>query len=361
VACLCTACRRTPETGPHEASREPTVVGYFSIAPGSEFAAVSGARFGGLSGAVFDRASGELLALSDDRMEPRVFRLRVHQDPLTVEPAGIIALQGTPVAIDPEGLTILPDGHLLVSSEGVQNREPRSPPGLFEYTSDGAFVRALQVRARFIPPENGPIGRGVRENASFESLTLSADGSQVFTATETALAQDGEPANFDRGTRVRLLEYVKKGDAFVPNREWVYDVDATSRPSFNVGFTTNGVVELATDGATLLALERSYVENKDDPAQSVNRIRLYRVAFDGASDVSSLETISGRTDLRSVRKGLVLDLDRTTGLPAGFAALDNFEALALDRPGPDGRRPLYIISDDNFSKTQRSWFLRVRF
>ena len=362
AACLGAACARATEPAAHLERLAPAVDGFFSIAPGSVFATVGGAKFGGLSGAVFDAASGELLAVSDDRTDSRVFRLRLLENPLRVEPVGVIALRGTPVRIDPEGLALLPGGHLLVSSEGVQNQEPRVPPGLFEYTHDGVFVRGLAVRERYIPPARGAITSGARNNASFESLTVSADGAQVFTATETALAQDGETAGFDRGTRVRLLEYARRGDTYVPNREWLYDVDRTSRPGYNVGFSGNGVVELvALDGSHLLALERSYVENADDRARSVNRIRLYRVSLEGASDVSDLDTIAGRTDLRPVSKELVLDLGATPGLPPAFAALDNFEALAFGPPRPDGRRPLFMISDDNFSADQRTWFLRIVF
>jgi hypothetical protein len=359
LATLCVACARSTVTE----RRSPSVDGYYSIAPGSEFSTLGPFRFGGLSGAALDPDSGEVLAVSDDRMEPRIFRLRVRDETLlSVEPVGVIALRGTPVQLDPEGLALLPNGGLLVSSEGVQNREPRSPPGLFEYTRDGVFVRALDVRGRFLPPAMGPITRGVRENASFESLAVSRDGSRVFTAIETALVQDGEPASFDRGARVRLLEYERKGDTFAPGREWLYDVDATARPPFNAGIMPNGVVELAvTEDSTLLVLERSFVENLDDRAKSINRIRLYRVAFDGATDVSGADTIAGVPDLRSVSKQLVLDLDTTPGMPPGFAALDNFEALLFGAPRPGGGRPLFIISDDNFSNTQRTWFLRLRY
>ena len=361
---VCAACGGAPERSAQVARAAPAIDGAFSIAPGSVFATLGGAKFGGVSGAVFDAASGEMLAISDDRNDSRVFRLRVRDDPFVVEPVGVIALRGTPVPIDPEGLALLPDGHLLVSSEGVQNQDPRAPPGLFEYTRDGAFVRALEVRDRFVPPLSGAITRGVRDNASLESLTVSADGAQVFTAIETAIAQDGEPASFDRGARVRVLEYeyVGRAESYVPNREWLYEVDAITRPAYRVGFSVNGIVELlALDRSHLLALERSYVENADDRAHSINRIRLYRISLDGASDVSGLDSIAGRTDVRPLSKELVLDLAALPGLPPALARLDNFEAMAFGPPRPDGRRPLFIVSDDNFSADQHSWFLRLVF
>jgi hypothetical protein len=47
------------------------------------------------------------------------------------------------------------------------------------------------------------------------------------------------------------------------------------------------------------------------------------------------------------------------GLPPALAALDNFEGLALLPALPGGRRPLIVVSDDNFSRTQRTWFVRL--
>ena len=85
------------------------------------------------------------------------------------------------------------------------------------------------------------------------------------------------------------------------------------------------------------------------------------ISLNGASDVSGLDSIAGRTELKPVSKELVVDLGALPGLPPALALLDNFEALAFGPPRPDGRRPLFIISDDNFSADQRTWFLRVVF
>src|SRR5262245_25820923 len=100
------------------------------IEPGTGFAALAGARFGGVSGLAFDAAAGELLGVSDDRDDSRIFRFRLHDHPLTIEPTGVIPLRGSPMKLDPEGMVLLPSGHLLVSSEGFQNEEPRTLPGI---------------------------------------------------------------------------------------------------------------------------------------------------------------------------------------------------------------------------------------
>jgi len=62
-----------------------------------------------------------------------------------------------------------------VSSEGIQNTEPRVPPAVVEYARNYEYVRRLAVPAKFMPPASGPILHGVRNNAAFESLTLTPD------------------------------------------------------------------------------------------------------------------------------------------------------------------------------------------
>lgn len=348
----CRASRNLPSSAAFDEAVE--------IDPGTSFAALGGAKFGGVSGLALDPASGEMLGISDDRDNLRVFRLRLHDHPWGVEPIGVIPLTGSPAKLDAEGIVLLPNGHLLISSEGVQNEQPRQPPGIFEFAHDGAFVRMLPLRDRYMPNATGPITRGVRGNSSFESLTLTPDGQTLFTATETALAQDGNAADFDHGALSRLMEYRREGETFVPAREWLYELEPVARPDFTPGFFVTGLVELvALSDREFLALERSYTQEALEHGRELNRIRLFRMSLDGATDVSPYDSIAGKTDLHPVSKQLMLDLRAAPGLPPSLERLDNFEGLALLPALPDGRRPLIVVSDDNFSQTQKTWFVRL--
>ncbi len=361
---LAFSCGRVSEPEVESELSTPAIDSSFEVQPGSPLATFDTAKVGGLSALAFDFASGNLLGLSDDRENLRIFRLQVRETPFNVAPIGVISLRGAPVALDPEGIAILPNGHLLVSSEGVQNREPRSPPGLFEYTLDGEYLDQLEMRERFLPPATGPLNHGVRGNASFESLAVAVDGSRVFVGLETTLAQDDEPATFDHGARTRILEYVRKEQTFVPAREWLYELEPLPRVSYTPGVMINGLVELVSiDSTHLLALERGFVENADDPAHSRNRVQIYRVLLDRGSDVSALDSVAGRTDLTPLPKELLLDLDGAIGLPPALAAsgLDNFEGMTFGPTPPQGGRRLFMVSDDNFSQDQRTWFLRLSF
>ena len=103
-------------------------------------------RVGGLSGLASIGNGRELLALADDRDNPRVFRMAVSADAnaFRVDVERIIYLHPAPAAtrhLDPEGIAVTREGHMLITSEGVANDEARLPPTITEHSSDGQFIR----------------------------------------------------------------------------------------------------------------------------------------------------------------------------------------------------------------------------
>ena len=338
--------------------------GQFSIPSGRRYPEVSGLPFGGISGLVTSRhAPNEMFGVSDAQRGGRIYRFAIQNggSSLRVSVAGVVFVEappGDPNPADFEGLALLPNGSFLIASEG-SSREPRRPPSIAHYGQHGEFVGKLPVPERYVPEVTGTLTKGGRGNAGFESLALAPDGRAFFTGLETALVQDGEPATFERGTRSRLLEYRLRHGRFVPAREFAYDLDVLERPTFAPGFFINGLVELLwIDSTTLLSLERGYVESSADPSTGMNYIRLYRVSLTGATDISSLESLKDRSDVVPVRKSLLLDLTKTAGLDPELApSMDNFEGMAFGPRLPDGRPTLLLVSDDNFSSRQRTWFL----
>jgi hypothetical protein len=251
-------------------------------------------------------------------------------------------------------------GSILISTEGVGDAEPRTPPTINEYAPDGRFIGELPVPARFFPNERGPLSIGVRPNAGFESLTITPDFRAVYTANELPLAQDADDAVVSQGAggQVRVLRYVRSetGMGYAPQQQFAYEIAPLDPLPFKSSFVVNGLVELlALRDGELLALERAYVQ-ADDPAQSINRIRLYRVVVSGASDVSLVATLKNGSH-KPVRKTLVADLTGMPGLSAGLQKLDNFEALALLPAGPANQRLLMLASDNNFNERQVTAFL----
>jgi hypothetical protein len=337
------------------------LAGFFSIPPLTRFPPIIGVPVGGLSGLARGERDGEFYAISDDREGSRVLVIRLAGEgaSLRAEVLDAIPLQGGADVppLDPEGIVLTREGRLFVSSEGIGNEEPRIAPAIVEYTSRGAFVRTLPVRERFVPNPAGVQTRGVRPNFGFEALTIAPGGDRLFTATETAIVQDGEPVGFDRGARARLLEYRASGGGFEPRREFIYPLEPMAKVDFAPGLSVAGLVELlALTETDLLALERTYIEEAGT-GRGINRARLFRITIDGASDVSTMESLQAVDGLIPVQKTLLLDVAGLSGLPSELATLDNFEGLAFGEPLADGTPSLVMVSDDNFNESQRSWFL----
>jgi 3-phytase/alkaline phosphatase D len=339
-----------------------TLVGQFSIPALGRFPPVVGLPFGGISSLTARDDGREIYGISDARLGGRVYRFALEDPGGTLK---VITLSGLALSMAPddtspdhEGLVVLPDGSFAVSTEGT-GREPRLPPSINVYGRHGDFVRRLRVPEKFIPEPTGAATRGARGNAGFESLALSPDGDRLFAATEAPLIQDGDPASFDGGARTRIIEYVERDDTFEPQREFAYELDPVEKPTFTSGAFINGLVELVVvDRTTLLALERGYVGGADDTSQSQNRIRLYKISLNGATDISGIESLKGRSEVKPVAKTLLIDLAAVPGLSPELApSLDNFEGMVFGPRLPDGRASLLLVSDDNFSQTQRTWFL----
>lgn len=352
-----TACSKRPPAMPGAPEAPLALRGEFLIPAGSTFAEFPNVRFGGISGVVALPGSSELLAVSDDRDNSRIFRVRLEREPFRVVPVGTIMLQrgnGAPRTMDPEGIALTREGNILVSSEGILEQEPRVPPSISEFTREGRFIRQLPVRSRFIPNARGPLTTGVRTNAGFESLTVTPDGKYLFTANELPLTQDGS----ESGGGIRILRYVLTSRGYEPEKEFAYGIAPLGELPFAPLFAVNGVVELlASSGTELLALERGFAQAPEGQT-SLNRIRIFRVSLEHATDVSRIEPLGTGRGYTPASKTLLSDLNRLPGLSPALQNLDNFEALAwLDGPTP-GTRQLLAASDDNFSPRQvTAWLL----
>ncbi|MEO1060248.1 MAG: esterase-like activity of phytase family protein [Actinomycetota bacterium] len=315
------------------------LLGEVTFPTGFEF---DGTEVGGLSGAVLDQETGRFVLLSDDRESPRFYEAEIAIDGGAFEDGDVVftsvtsltdetGAPVTPFVLDPEGVTIVADGGLLVSSEGDANAG--IGPQILEVTRDGQVVGELPVDEKYAPAGES----GIRNNLAFESLTLTPNGRRLFTATEGALLQDGPASDLGVSSPVRIAEY--RADRLVPRREYVYEVGPVAdEPVPADGFRVNGLVELLAldDRGTLLALERSFSVGVG------NSVSLYVTSLRGARNVRAIEALDGKR-YRTVEKELLLDLG-TLGI-----TLDNLEALAFGPTLPDGRESLLVVSDNNFN------------
>ncbi|MCT7974343.1 esterase-like activity of phytase family protein [Laspinema olomoucense] len=305
---------------------------------------------GGFSGITYDTQRNLYYALSDDRAiqgPARFYNLEIQLNPLVVTPIGVTPLvdqSSRPFpsySLDPEGIALTRRDSLFISSEGdvVQDIQPF----IKEFSREGKEIQSLPLPDKFLPQNS----QGIRDNQAFESLTLSPSEQFLYTATETALVQDGEPANLEKGTPVRILQYdLTTGQ---PAQEFYYLTEPVqTEPKSPDGLTIHSLVELlAWDETKLLSLERGFTEDVG------NTGLLYEVSLQGATDIQPIESLKD-VDIQNIQpaqKRLLLDL-QTLNIP-----MDNLEGMTFGPQLADGRRSLILVSDNNFNPLQVTQFL----
>lgn len=322
------------------------------------FFVFDGTTLGGLSGIAYDPTTRSYLAISDDRGAgadgtPRFYDIAIDlsdgmldDGDVVVEGVTALTLPGgatfDALAPDPEGIALLGD-RLYISSE----RDLFGNPAIYTAGKDGLIDGTLPVDTKFLPNASG--SQGVRSNLGFESLTISPDQTTLWTATESALVQDGSPATLATGSAARIIRYdIATGLAVA---EYVYEVDAiAATPDPADAFADSGLVELLAldDQGTLLALERSFSTGAEGRGYTG---KLYLVDTRGATNVVGEDSIpvgldDGALEINvdaPVKKTLLADLS-DYGI-----VLDNIEGMTLGPVLADGRQSLIIVSDDNFS------------
>lgn len=310
---------RAPAAAPaHAGETAVTLVAWFDFARDDP-------RSVELSGIAWDAATRTLVAISDDT--PQIVPIRPGAD-------GWSWTFGEPIPVDVpeqwdgEGIAVLDGGFAIANEVG---------PRIFLLDRDGRMTGEVPLPDHF---------RRILSNRSLESLAVSPDGRFLFTANETALDGDGPQPSVSNGTTVRILRVDRAGAGAV---EYAYRTDPVFAPGDGGGV---GVVDMAalSDGE-LLVMERHFVPMVG------NAVRIYRVGLSGAANVLDVAQLSEQTPV--LPKTLVVDLAELPDdavppprQPQPNRLLDNFEGLALGPLLPDGRRLLYLISDDNGTPTQ---------
>ncbi|MGE0641691.1 MAG: esterase-like activity of phytase family protein [Thermoanaerobaculia bacterium] len=305
---------------------------------------VDGTPAGGLSGIAWEQGSGEYLAISDDRSErapARFYRLAIELVDGRLAADGARILRAVTLrdrhgatfperSLDPEELAISDDG-FYISSEGDAKRS--IPPFVSLFDDSGRMIRDLPIPRRYLPD-----GRttGVRDNLAFEGLAITPDRRFLFAATENALTQEGPASAPGVSSLSRVLRWdLVHGGA---PQEFLYRVEGINvSPPEPSDFLVNGLVSLlAFDDERLLALERQWV-----PGVGLS-VRLYAVSLRGLDDVTAIDPPATFV-LPVAEKTLLLDFAELG------TRLDNFEGMTFGPPLADGRRTLFVISDDNFN------------
>lgn len=276
-----------------------------------------------LSGTAFDETTRTLYALEDKA--PRIVHLlSASADFRSWTLGSQIHLSGyADDSWDGEGLVRLPDGSFYV----VTNERT---PAIAHFDARGVFIERVNIPAHYT--KQSP-------NKGLESLTLSPDARYLFTANESALLADGAHATPAKGTLVRIL---RRDLANGADEEFAYRTEPLGAGKAG----DMGVAELtAFSGTDLLVLERGYQRGYG------NTVRIFRVNLAGAKSVLYAPSLDDGSPI--VDKTLLVDLVSlhcagvTHAGPQPNPILENYEAMTLGPTLPDGRRVLFLTSDDN--------------
>ena len=326
---------------------------------------------GGLSAITYDRRRDRFYALSDDSSQfapARFYTLKLTLNPTDSEKIGIQKIDIESVTfltdkdgqtypkgtIDPEGIAITPQQTVFISSEGVASEQV--VPFVQEFDlKTGQMRQSLPIPKRYLPDtaDEKELPRGVQDHLAFASLTINPTGTipasgepiRLFTATESALVQDLDPASSEQGTKCRFLHYLIGYGPPVLISEYFYPLEPTPSDAIS-----HGLVELlAVDqGGHFLSLERS-------KSPLGFNAQIFQMTTAGATDTSQIASLKGSLNgIEPVKKRLLLNLNEL-GIP-----LDNLQGMTFGPRLPDGTQSLLIVSDDDFNDEQVTQFLLFR-
>ena len=234
--------------------------------------------------------------------------------------------------------------------------------GEFELAT-GKKISSVRIPQRFLPikattnqetpqnqnPENNESEiTGIRDNLAFESLTVNQPGLlkddpfRLFTATESALAQDvseQEPLSF------RFLHYLINpfGQPILVG-EHLYLLEPTEPEIISNGLTE--LLALKKEGY-FLSLERTF-------GFEGAGAKIFQIVNASATDTSTFKNLKEVAGIQPLQKQIVLNLQDLD------LELDNLEGMTFGARLPDGSRSLILISDDNFNDEQETQLLLFR-
>jgi hypothetical protein len=176
---------------------------------------------------------------------------------------------------------------------------------------------------------------GLEFNKGIEAMTIVPGSDEVLFANEAPLTQDLKKGFFNVDNFVRIYSAkVSDWSKKAPTKYFKYPMGLDY---------DNGVpAMLALNSSTVLVLERGF-----DAGAREAVVRLYKVELAEADKDGELH------------KELIVDFqDLKPQFSAGFKKIDNFEGMALG-PVRNGQQIIFLVSDNNFSSSQRTTFLAL--
>ncbi len=303
-------------------------------------------QFGGISALVL--RANTLVLLSDDRgyvNEPRFYEFDIRPDGklwkfenpklrmLTLPPSTKIR-----EIVDPESMVALDEG-FLIGSEGDNNKKPRVPPRIFRAGPTGAWQEEVVLPEKLLPESVGRQKMGVSNNFAFEALTISEKKDFIWFTTERPLVQDSEVK--ENLYRYRLFQMKKSAKTFKLDQELYFE----------------GPLRPSREGVSLLHGFTDIIQIKDKVfwlLERTLRLKGKNLLYDCRlieMDFARATQVQDDLSLLKVKSPTAAEILKVHELTFENEALGNCEGMAFG-PGVDAyQKTLWVVTDNNFSKT----------
>lgn len=325
-----------------------------------------GTTIGGLSGIDYDRKHNIYYLVSDDRSDTnpaRFYSAKIYLKENRIDSVQFVAVKNmlqsngtvypnskqdplhTP---DPEAIRYNARTNQLVwSSEGERilrkNITVLEDPSVNIISNKGKYIDSfiLPSNMHMHETQNGP-----RQNGAFEGLSFASNFKKLFVDVEEPLYEDGPRAGLkDSSGWIRIIKFDVKSRK--PEAQYAYQIDPVAYPANPTSaFKINGVPDiLAINDHQLLVVERSFSTGRKPCT-----IKVYLGELNGAADVSNIPSLL-KNNFTPISKKLLLNMD-DLGI-----YIDNIEGVTLGPKLSNGHQSLVFVSDNNFSKEEKTQFL----
>ena len=169
----------------------------------------------------------------------------------------------------------------------------------------------------------------------------------MFVSVEEPLYEDGPSAGLqETASYTRIVRY--NAVTHKPGAQYAYHLEPVAHaPKPANEFMINGIPDILSIGKNkLLVIERSF-----STGIQASTIRVYATDLTNASDISEITSLREQSFRYPASKKLLLNMD-DLGI-----YIDNIEGVTFGPDLPNGHKTLIFVSDNNFSKEQKTQFL----
>ncbi|UAY51174.1 esterase-like activity of phytase family protein [Ferruginibacter albus] len=325
-----------------------------------------GTTVGGLSGIDYDVKQNVYYLISDDKSEKnpaRFYTAKIHFTDKTFDSVQLTAVKSlldkegrvypnakqdafhTP---DPEAIRYNPlKDDLTWTSEGERKVKTGDTvlenPAITIINKQGLYKDIFTLPANMLMNSDD---KGPRDNGVFEGLSFADNFKNVFVSVEEPIYEDGKRADNTDSAWIRVLKF--DNTTHQPIAQYAYQIDPVPYPATPAdAFKINGVSDILYIGNDkLLVLERAY-----STGRFTCNVRLYSADLKNASNVSNIISLDKQKPFIPLQKQLLLNFDSL------HRFIDNIEGVTVGPKLSNGHHTLLFVSDDNFSKLERTQFL----